>query len=83
MSAGKQSDAALFEAGRRARSLAQCASVIVATSPEGVRNYHQCIGDSNHTGPGGHYCGCDQQWRLEPGVGWVSTGPLTDVVFAS
>jgi hypothetical protein len=81
----KLSDAELFESGQRARAKGQCGLVIVATDDLG-RTYHQCSGAADHIGPGvqpgWHYCGCGQEWRMSD-AGWVTTGPLRDVVFPS
>lgn len=72
-------DAELFAAGRRARGLGQCTSLIVAThSGTGERNYHQCGGDNNHKEET-HYCGCGAVWY----GGELLMGPLSDVVFPS
>lgn len=72
----KLTDAELFEAGRRARRNGDCTSLIVATDPEGNRNYHNCNGSFSHRG-GVHSCGCGQTW-----LGATSGGPLVDVAFA-
>lgn len=74
----KAKDQELFAAGRRARSKGGCRSVIVATDPEGIRNYHNCNGPVGHGFKGErHGCGCGQEW-------WATgtKGPLTDVVRA-
>lgn len=70
-----ETDQELFAAGRRARMKLDCASLIVATAPDHVRNYHNCSGGIDHRGP--HYCGCGQSW-----IGSTTNGPLTDVVRA-
>lgn len=69
-------DEELFQAGRRAFMRGQCNSVIVATNPEGIRNYHNCVSSRDH-GDSKHYCGCGQEWQ-----GHTTAGPLTDVVRA-
>lgn len=75
-----QSDAELFAAGRRATHKNACPSLIVATNPNGDRNYHQCdVGKVAHKT---HSCGCGEAWWNEgSGVGLRSDGPLSDVVF--
>lgn len=69
-------DQELFAAGRRARRNGDCTSLIVATNPDGIRNYHNCDGSFSHKGEV-HSCGCGQLWN-----GNDTGGPLTDVVRA-